>query len=188
MKKYVVVIWAVLCCTSCEMFSILSSPTQERGVGGFFLDNVVRLKVNAILASGKGLEQVEILIHQGRILLLGIVNESKTKRIAVEEVRKIEGVKEVVDEMRVGHETMADYSRDAWLGHKLRALLFFDERILSQNYHIRVVNKIVYILGTAQNAQEKDFVMRHAESLPVRRVVSYIRFSTKRNQNAASIL
>jgi osmotically-inducible protein OsmY len=80
----------------------------------------------------------------------------------------------VIDEIQVGHESFADYSRDAWIGHKLRALLFFDSRVYSQNYHLRVSNKNVYILGTAQNQAEKSFVIEQAESLPVRRVLTYI--------------
>ncbi len=159
---------------ACEMFSLVSSPAQERGMSGFFSDNALRVKVNAALASGKGLEQVEIMIHRGRVLLLGIVNKEITKTLAVSKIKKIEGVKDVIDEMQVGHESLADYSRDAWIGHKLRALLFFDSRIYSQNYHVRVSNKIVYILGTAQDQAEKDFVIQQAESLPVRRVVPYI--------------
>lgn len=160
--------------SACEMFSAVTAPAQERGISGFFSDNALRVKVNAALVSGQGLEQVEIIIHRGRVLLLGIVNTEKTKTLAVSKIHKIQGVKQVIDEIQVGHESFSDYSRDAWIGHKLRALLFFDSRIYSQNYHVRVSNKKVYILGTAQSQVEKDFVLEQAESLPVRRVISYI--------------
>ena len=160
--------------SACEMFSGVTSPAQERGISGFFGDNALRVKVNAALATGQGLEQVEIIIHRGRVLLLGIVNAETTKTLAVSKIKKINGVKKVIDEMQVGHESFADYSRDAWIGHKLRALLFFDSRVYSQNYHVRVSNKKVYILGTAQSQVEKDFVLGQAESLPVRRVIPYI--------------
>lgn len=160
--------------SGCEMFSAVSSPAQERGMSGFLSDNTLRVKVNGVLMSGQGLEQVEIIIHRGRVLLLGIVDKEVTKTVAVSKIKKITGVKEVIDEIQVGHESFADYSRDAWIGHKLRALLFFDSRVYSQNYHLRVSNKNVYILGTAQSQAEKDFVIEQAESLPVRRVITYI--------------
>ena len=160
--------------SACEMFSAVSSPAQERGMSGFLSDNALRIKVNGTLVSGQGLEQVEIIIHRGRILLLGVVDKEVTKTVAVSKIKKITGVKDVIDEIQVGHESFADYSRDAWIGHKLRALLFFDSRVYSQNYHLRVSNKSVYILGTAQNQAEKDFVIEQAESLPVRRVITYI--------------
>jgi osmotically-inducible protein OsmY len=160
--------------SACEMFSAVSSPAQERGMSGFLSDNALRFKVNGALVSGQGLEQVEIIIHRGRILLLGVVDKEVTKTVAVSKIKKITGVKDVIDEIQVGHESFSDYSRDAWIGHKLRALLFFDSRVYSQNYHLRVSNKIVYILGTSQNQAEKAFVIEQDESLPVRRVVTYI--------------
>ena len=158
---------------ACEMFSFISSPAQERGISGLLSDNALRVKVNAILLSNQ-LEQVEILIHRGRVLLLGIVDKETTKTLAVSKIKTLKGLKDVIDEIQVGGESLSDYSRDAWIGHKLRALLFFDSRIFSQNYHVRVSNKIVYILGTAQDQAEKDFVIEKAESLPIRGVVPYI--------------
>lgn len=167
----------IIACTmlcGCEMFSIISSPAQERGVSGFFDDNVLRIKINAELAKGDGLEQVEIMIHKGKVVLLGIVRRPDIKQRAFSLIKNIDGVKQVIDEIKVGSEGLADYSRDAYFGHKLRALLFFDARINSQNYHVRVVDKIVYILGTAQSQYELDCVIQQAESLPVRRVIVHV--------------
>jgi osmotically-inducible protein OsmY len=159
----------------CTMISLFSSPTQERGMQGFFDDNMLRLKLNSVLADG-GLEQVEMLIHKGKVLLLGVVDNASIKNRAVALVKKTPGVVQVMDEISIGRETFSDYSKDAWLRHKLSSALFFDSRILSQNYQIAVINKIVYILGTAQDQTELNWVLEHAEGLSVRGIVPYVTY------------
>lgn len=165
-----------LALSACSLFS---SPAQVRGIKGFFNDNALRLEVTAILTSDEDLDQVEVMIDRGRILLLGMVSTATIKQRAVEAIHKIKGLRQIIDEIRVGPESMADYSRDAWLGHQLRAALFFDARIPSQNYHVRVVNKVVYILGTAYSREEVGYIMKHAENLPVRQVIPHIEIIPK---------
>ena len=176
-----------LATSGCELFSVVSSPTQERGVTGFIADNALRTALNAsLLCKGiNGVEQVEFLIHRGRVLLMGIVSKPDIKQHVLKIARKVSGVKEVIDEMQVGHEELGDYAQDAWIGHRLRSVLFFDPTILSQNYHIRVCDRIVYILGTAQSQKELDAVVHHAEEFSVRRVVPYIAMATVEEKDTA---
>lgn len=161
----------------CDIFSPITSPIQERGVTGFLDDNMLRLSLNAsLLSSGiPGIEQVEFLIHKGVVLLIGMVDTPEIKQRVVRHTQKVRNIKKVIDEIQVVHKGLIDYAKDAWMGHKLRSLLFFDARILSQNYHLRVVNRIIYLMGIAQSQKELDHVLEHAESLPdVRQVIPYI--------------
>jgi osmotically-inducible protein OsmY len=160
----------------CEMFSVISSPAQERGISGFVSDNNLRASLNSSFLCSRipGIEQVEFMIHRGRVLLMGLVSKAATKDKVLDLVHKLNGIKEVIDEIQVGHEELGDYANDAWIGHRLRSVLFFDPTILSQNYHVRVADRVIYILGTAQSEKEKEKVIRHAEDFAVRRVVPYI--------------
>lgn len=162
--------------SGCDMFSFVSSPVQERGVTGFFSDNVLRFKISTLLAS-QGLKHVDVMAHKGRILLVGNVQQQNSKNSILLKIKQMEGITQVIDEIKItpiNQENLMDYSKDAWLGQKLKALLFFDVRIFSQNYHVCVVDKVAYILGTAQDQAELTYVTEHAESLSIRRIVPYV--------------
>lgn len=179
--RFVVLTFLCIIQSGCEIFSVFTSPAQERGFTGFVSDNALRTAINAsFLCSGiPGIEQVEFMIHQGRVLLMGVISEESVRQRVGALVRKIKGVKEVIEEITIGHEEMGDYTHDAWIGHRFRTALFFDPNVFSQNYHIRVSDRVLYILGTAQSQYELDTVLRHAEEFPIRRISHYVKIAPK---------
>jgi osmotically-inducible protein OsmY len=158
----------------CDSFSLVSSPIQDRGVSGFFKDNILHLKIAKTLGAQEGPHQVESLVHQGTVLLVGVVAKEEAKQKAQRLVQNIPEVRKVINHVQVGHQGVSAYSNDVWISQKLKGTLFFDTRISSQNYHICVVAKVVYILGTARSQEELKAVIEHAESFAVRQVISYV--------------
>lgn len=159
----------------CDIFSIISSPIQERGVTGFFKDNALRLKINNLFLSRFSGMPLYTMVHEGRVVLLGRAPSKATKNKIVKAVRAITGVKEVFDEILLGEESWSDYSRDVICAQDFHSRLFFDVRILDQNYHSQVFNRVIYLLGVAQNKEELGYVREHAERIKgIRRIISHV--------------
>ncbi|BDB96466.1 BON domain-containing protein [Candidatus Hydrogenosomobacter endosymbioticus] len=181
-RRFPLVFFAILASavlSGCETWHFVLSPSQERGVVGAVRDNRIRVAINAAwIKSGlsDAAAQVELIVYGGNVILMGIVQSDKIRSGAVDVARKVSGVKRVIDAMRIGDENMGDYANDTWLTCKLRGLLFADMRILSHNYHVKVIDRVAYILGSAQNKEEFNCVVGHAESLPIRKVISYVDF------------
>lgn len=159
--------------------SLVTSPFQERGASGYLEDTKLRLLLNeALLIKGSDVpervEQVEFMVDRGRVLLLGMVDNLKTKAKAVAMVRKVPGIRTILTEIEIGPETGMSYAKDAILGQRFEALLLLDPYIFSQNYHIKAVNGIIYVLGTARSQKEVERLLEHADGLQARRVVLHV--------------
>lgn len=164
----------MLALSSCTVFTAV---TEERGVSGALSDSDIRLKINGAFMEIKddSVNDIEMAIYDGTVLLVGIVKDQAIKDAAYNSVQKIEGVKKIINNIQVGKEDVGDYMKDSLIAYKLKTVLFADVRVLSQNYQIKVIDKVVYILGVAQNKAELDEVIKHAEGLSsVRSVVSYV--------------
>ena len=152
---------------------------QERGPGGVASDTEIKTVLNAKWAKDDSriLSYVDLNIFQGRVLLTGDVPNPEIRDEAVADAQKVNGVKEVINDIVVGQRsTFGSNASDNWILTRLRSSLTFDGHVSSLNYSLQVVDGVVYILGSAKNQDELDHVVNHARNTPdVVRVVSYIR-------------
>jgi osmotically-inducible protein OsmY len=116
-------------------------------------------------------------VYDGRLLITGIVPNAEWKDKAEQLVGKIDGVKEINNEVEVGQPTnLAQDARDNLASNTLRAQLLADSQIRSTNFIVHTLNGTVHILGYARNAAERARVLSYARNLSnVARVVSFIR-------------
>lgn len=116
-------------------------------------------------------------VYDGRVLITGIVPKPEWKQQAEDLVRKIDGVKEVYNEIQVGPQTnFFQDARDDIVSNTLRAQLLADPQVRSSNFTIHTLNGIVYIVGYARNEAERDRVISYARNISnVQRVVAFIR-------------
>lgn len=186
--------WKILLCctflTACDPVSFVlvpatvvgASEAEERGFKGVVSDTALRTKINCTWLANEPLflDRLTMSVLEGRVVLTGVVETPVLKEKAVALTQKVGGVKEVVDEIKVGKpETLGDYSRDSWITTKLKTQLLFDSYIASRNYSIRTVNRIVYLTGIAQNQQELNLVLEHARNISgVKRVIHYVRIKS----------
>jgi len=171
------------------------SAYDERGVMGVAGD----LKI-ATLIRGRLIDKepelaarVGIEVHQGRVLMTGILDSEGRRADVVGMAWKTEGVKEVYNEILVaGTIGVLDMARDIWITTKLRSVITFDEEILAINYAVETVNGTVYLIGVAQNQAELNRVIAHARGVEyVRKIISHVRLkkaaaSSLRLKKAAS--
>jgi osmotically-inducible protein OsmY len=122
-------------------------------------------------------DDLDATVYQGRVLITGRVPSEEWRQEAVQRVWKIDGVKEVYNEIEVGPDThFSDNTRDTVISTRLRNDLVWDGQVKSINYTVKTENAVVYVIGSARNQAELDRVTDYARNIPnVRRVVSYVR-------------
>jgi len=120
---------------------------------------------------------LDATVYQGRVLITGRLANEQLRQEAVQRAWKVDGVKEVYDEIEVGPEThFSDNARDTVISTRLRNDLVWDSQVKSINYSVKTENGVVYIIGSARTKDEMERVTGYARNIPnVRRVVSYVR-------------
>lgn len=154
------------------------AASQERGLGGAVGDTQIRTAINFLwLDHDKDMyHQLNLNVHEGRVMITGVVARQDLRDEAVKRAWRAKGVKEVIDEIIVDPKgTSGTYARDSWIAAQLKTKLLFDKNIYSINYSIETVRGQIYVLGIAQDQTERDLVLNNARSIEyVRRVVSYV--------------
>jgi osmotically-inducible protein OsmY len=158
------------------------AASQERGIPGAVSDNVIAAGINK-----KWLEhdvdlfmKLGVEVHDGQVLLTGVVPDPEARIEAVRLAWEVDGVKQVFNEIEVSDESgLLDKARDRLITARLRTDLMLDNRVNSLNYTIDTVNGVVYILGIAQNEAELARVTDHARNMEyVRRVIPHVRIKS----------
>lgn len=152
--------------------------SQDRGLEQAVDDNQIAFEINRKLLAedSKLYAGVATQVRNGRVLLSGTVPKPEDRITVTRIVWTIGGVKEVINELKVGERTGFSQSvSDASITTKLRARLTTDSNVSSLNYSIETVNGVVYLMGTALDKAELDRVIAHARDISgVRNVVSYV--------------
>jgi osmotically-inducible protein OsmY len=156
-----------------------TAASEERGFGQAVNDNGIMLGItNAMLQTDASmLHQVDVEVHEGRVLLAGRVDKPETRVTAVRLAWQQPNVVEVIDQIKVAQsESLGEYAHDVWLAQELRNTLLIDSRVRSINYNVDCVAGTIYLMGVAQNKAELQRVIDHARDISyVRGVVSFVR-------------
>ena len=152
---------------------------EERGLEGAIDDTKIRVQINDLWfrRDVEMYRKIGLNIHEGRVMLTGVVPVEDARAEAVRLTWQASGVREVYNEISVDPqgEALMDRSRDTWIQQKFSAKLMFDRDIKNINYVTDVVDGVVYLLGVAQNEDEIDRVIAYARDIAnVQRVVSHI--------------
>ncbi len=153
--------------------------TQERSIGAAVDDTIITAVVGHPLFQ-KDIElfrAVNVEVVEGRVLLLGSVNDPEDRVEAVRLAWQAEGVKEVINEIQVTDRGgIVDFARDTWISAQLKTKLLLDREIKAINYNVETVNGVVYMIGIAQDQAELERVTNHARTIKhVRKVISHVR-------------
>ena len=156
----------------------VSTATQERTAGERLDDNGIALAINSkYVEKDKNLfASVATDVREGRVLLTGKVKDPITRKNAEEMAWRIQGVREVINELKVSNEeSFSNYVSDAWISNQIRARMLVTNGIKSQNFGVQTVDRVVYLMGIAQNEQESKVAIEIARRTPkVQRVVSHV--------------
>ncbi|CAI8291249.1 MAG: Uncharacterised protein [Alphaproteobacteria bacterium UBA4588] len=156
----------------------VAASTTEKGLSTSVSDSVIQAKLSDsfIQTSQSLFLNVETAVNNGSVLLTGKLKTQEEKITATRLSWEIKGVREVINEIQLsGTSSLKSSAKDLAASAQLRAALIRDPEISSLNFSIDVVNGIVYLSGVAENEQERERVVAHAQELRfAKQVVSYI--------------
>jgi len=165
--------------------TVATSASEERGFQGAFSDTEIKTKIQFQWHQHKPelVNKIDVVVHQGRVLLTGIVDKPQSQIEAIRLAWKVHGIKEIIDETTIGEgESFTDYVKDSWISTQLKSGLLGDDDIRSLNYNIQTIGGIIYLMGIAQSKQELDKVIDHARHINgVKRVTSYVTIKSQKN-------
>ena len=155
-----------------------SAAYQERGVQGVARDmaTATRMRTKLLDAGNDYVTGIGVEVYEGRVLLTGTLADENMRATAVGLAWKTDGVKDVINEIQIGKGTLRDWAKDSWITAQLQSKITFDKKILAINYSIETVNRIIYLIGIAQNQAELDRVIAHARTIGyVNRIITHVR-------------
>lgn len=155
------------------------AAAQEGGISRAVSDGVIQAKINDAWFKYDidTFAKLSTTVNNGRVLITGVVQDPEDRVEAVRLAWQVEGVKQVINEIRVADsEGVQGFIRDNWISTRLRAALTLDKNVQSINYSIETVQGVVYLMGAAQDQLELNHVIETARTIPhVKQVVSYVR-------------
>jgi osmotically-inducible protein OsmY len=150
---------------------------QERPLSRAVDDFNTRAELNGrLIAENPSLfADVSTTVIEGRVHLSGNVPTNEDRLAATRIAWDTPNVTEVVNDIEVTDEaSLGDVVRDRWISAQVRGRILTDGAIRDSNYTIDTQNRVVFVLGIAQNQRELDRVLAQARAVDgVRRVVNY---------------
>jgi len=178
------VIAAVSACTPVGVVAgigatVGAATIDERGLAGTADDTRIRAEINGAWAgdSLSAYTGVGLMVHEGRVVLTGTVDNLTLQNKAVSLARGVDGGKVVYDHIHINPDSgIGNYAEDSRIVAKMRRAIFFDTDIISLNYNLDASAHTLFIQGIAQSQDEKQRVLAHARDISgVRNIVDYIR-------------
>lgn len=152
------------------------SAHDRRSTGTQTDDETMEWKSNNhVPAQYKNLSHANFTAFNRRILITGEVPSDEAKSMIESEIRKIEGVKEVYNELGIGPATpLSSRSNDSFITSKVKARLV-DTNQLSAN-HIKVLTErgIVYLMGIVNEREAKVAIAVARTTAGVAKVVNVL--------------
>lgn len=182
--KYILAIMAILTLTSCAQVIVGGTASsglvlvQERSTKQAAIDILIKAKIEESMFSNsyeKLFSKVRVIVYEGKVLLVGTVESQDTSIKAEELSWQTKNVKEVANYISVGKNDIVDYVKDTRISLEFRAKLLTDQEISEVNFSSTTENRILYIVGIAQNEKEISQVLDHASNIAgVKKIINLI--------------
>ncbi|MGX6648871.1 BON domain-containing protein [Maricaulaceae bacterium MS644] len=135
------------------------------------------VKSAMLRSEGYALDQVDVEITEGVMLLSGSAPRDADRIFAECLAWSAPGVRSVVNEIEVGAwRGTRELAQDSVITQQVRARLVQDPDVRALNFNIETRQSVVYLLGYARDRAEADHAAQHAARVPgVERVVDLVR-------------
>ena len=157
----------------------ISSKGFSASVDDTFLKTKILTKISTEKLSN--LTDISVSVSLGEVLLTGYSSDQISRLKLVENVMKTEGVKKVYNEVQINPTvSFTDRTEDALFESRLMTRMLFKSGINSNNFSLDVVSGNVYIIGLADNLEEKTTVERFfSEMDDIRKLITIINIKKK---------
>ena len=166
MEKIINLIWFSLIffsISTCSPVSSVVSMAANAGISskGFSAsvdDSFLKAKIIGKLSSLKlsNISDITVSTSLGEVLLTGYSSNQVNRLKIIESVWEVDGVKKVYNEIKISSNvSFSERTEDALFESRLMTRLLFKSGINSNNYSVDVVGGTVYVIGLAENLDEK---------------------------------
>lgn len=159
---------------------------QERSSKQAAIDILIKAKIEEAMFSNdydKLFSKVRVIVYEGRVLLVGTVVEESIKETANQISWNTKNVNEVANYITIGKNDLIDYVKDARISLELRAKMLTDKKVSEVNFSVTTENRILYLVGVAQNNKELNSVIEHASNIAgVKKIVNLIKLKDLKNE------
>lgn len=140
--------------------------TDRRTTGEQVEDQAIELKTAAEMRRlFEDTARVNVTSYAGRVLLTGDVPTQQAKQQATEATQKVEKVKRVINELRVGEKTAISVrTNDTWLTSKVKTALINTKEVPTRTIVVTTERGVVYLLGKLTR-EEADRAAKVASSV-----------------------
>ncbi len=163
---------------------------EERSVSDATIDTGITVEIAEALFQTQIddlFRPINIDVVEGRVMLSGMVKSQELGDQAVEIAWKVDGVRQVYNDLQIGDDSLVDPARDRWITTKLRGRVLADAGIFDVNYSITTVAGTIHLIGVAQDQAEIDRVVAHASDIAqVRRIVKHVVLKTDPSRQKAA--
>ena len=155
--------------------SIGQALSADRSLYNVMYDLTTKNTINNALIDNTLILNVSTDVYQGIVMLTGFVKDEETRKKAEDLARKVEGVREIYNDIQVTDETRLLYlPKDLLIETALSTRMVLEPGITSVNYMFRATGGIVYILGIAKSRSELDQVIALTRTSGARKIVSHV--------------
>ena len=144
---------------------------DRRTLGAQWDDQAIELKAANLLADNKPLSaasKISVYSNNGRVLLVGQTPSDAYKQEAGKIVGRIEGVRHVYNELRLGKPvSIGVRSNDTWITSKVRADMLGTKNFDSTKVKVVTENSEVFLIGlvTRQEGDQAVEIARHVSGV-----------------------
>ena len=186
--KYSIFFFVFIISQSCSPVSSIVSMTANAGISskGFSAsvdDTFLKTKIFTKISTEdlSNLTDISVSISLGEVLLTGYSGDQISRLKLVENVTQTEGVKKVYNEVQINPSvSFSERTEDALFESRLMTRMLFKSGINSNNFSLDVVAGNVFIIGLAENLEEKTIVEKFfSEMDDIRNLITIINIKKK---------
>ena len=152
------------CSTAVSVGAFIGNAgTSSKGIKKSFSDTYLKTKVLAkiSLLDIKNIANISVNVSRGTILYTGYVMSAEKRLLIVKKTWEVEGVKNIINELKIDDDVpLSRRTNDFILRSKISTRLLFKSGINSNNFSVDVVDGEVYVIGLADNINEKTEIER----------------------------
>ena len=182
-------LWLLASCSQVIVGGATSTSmiiVQERSSKQAAIDILIKAKIEEAMFSNnydKLFSKVRVIVYEGRVLLVGTVLEESIKKTANKISWNTKNVKEVANYITIGKNDLIDYVKDTRISLELRTKMLTDKEVSEVNFSVTTENRILYLVGIAQNNKELSKVIEHASNIAgVKKIVNLIKLKNIKNE------
>ena len=161
-----------------------NAGVSSKGFAASLDDSYIKAKIISKISTINisNLIDVKVSVSLGDVLLTGYTNNQINRLKLVEQVSKTDGVKKVYNEIIINPSvSLKERTEDTLFRSRLMTRLLFKSGINSNNYSLDVVGGNVYLIGLAENLDEKNNIESFLDKMnDIPKLVTIINLRTYR--------